>query len=134
MKLNRATQMLFIVASGHPLLCREMGIKEVARDTPPPSSLTEVKIELFPQPRPWLLVNGKGTQFEELAFEPDIFAKRLRTASSGERHAILFLLNVWNPGYAKSKRWNFNLFDAMGTLDTANIEPITEWMLRPVWP
>jgi hypothetical protein len=67
-------------------------------------------------------------------FDPDRFFDHMGVWSSGERLVGMFLLNVWNPGYAKSKGWTFNLFDAVGTLDRPHLAPIIEWMLNPVWP
>lgn len=117
--LSSATKELFFVASRIPVLRRMMGIVQNLDD-----SIGFLKIE-----RPWLVVLKT-----ELSFDPDTFARPLDVKSSGERHAMLFLLNVWNPGYAKSKGWDFRLFDAVGTLDSDNLEGICEWMQRPIWP
>lgn len=67
-------------------------------------------------------------------FDSDNFYAMIGVWSSGEKLAAMFILNVWNPGYAKGKGWHFNLFDAVGTLDHSNIKPMIDWMLNPIWP
>lgn len=54
--------------------------------------------------------------------------------STGERLCVLFVLNVWNPSYAKHKRWDFNLFDFVGTADDGNKEALLNWISKPEWP
>lgn len=81
-----------------------------------------------------VLAHKLGPDWMDKDFDPDRFYRGMDCWSTGERLAGLFLINVWNSGYAKSKGYTFNLFDAVGTLDTANLRPIAEWMLAPVWP
>jgi len=46
----------------------------------------------------------------------------------------VWLLNVWNPSYAKSKKWNFDLFAALANLDSGNRQAICDWLKNPIWP
>lgn len=128
MKVTAETQLLMAVASGVPVLCRMMGIVKAAGDAP-----GKVKIGLVAGNRPWLVPHPiRGAA--ETTFDPDKFAAKLGVLSSGERHAALWLLNVWNPTYAKSKGWNFDLFAAFSSLDGENIVGIADWIINPVWP
>lgn len=67
-------------------------------------------------------------------FDPDRFMRQLAGASDGERLCALFVVNVWNPPYAKSKKWNFDLFNFIGTADVRNKQPVLKWMANPYWP
>jgi hypothetical protein len=67
-------------------------------------------------------------------FDPDKLFSAADYWSSGERLCVLFILNVWNPGDAKSKGWDFNLFDFVGTADGGNKRALLNWVLNPVWP
>jgi hypothetical protein len=67
-------------------------------------------------------------------FNVDEFMSYWGTSSSGERHALLFVANVWNPGYATESKWNFDLFDACGSWDTKHRLAAIEWMKQPFWP
>ncbi len=70
----------------------------------------------------------------EPSFDPDKFMAQLDCASDGELLCALFVVNVWNPGYAKQKGWVFNFFDFMGTADAGNREAFLAWAQNPVWP
>jgi hypothetical protein len=67
-------------------------------------------------------------------FDPDKFHQLFECASTGETLCALFILNVWNPGYADSKGWTFNLFDFMGCADPGNRRALLDWMTKPYWP
>jgi hypothetical protein len=67
-------------------------------------------------------------------FDGQVFARRIRPWSSGEKHCAHFVLNVWNPGEWAKGETLFNLFDAIGCLDRGNLRPIVEWMSSPMWP
>ena len=67
-------------------------------------------------------------------FDADEFHAMIGPWSSGERLCALFILNVWNPGYAKSQRWTFNLFDFVGTADPDNRQALLDWIQTPIWP
>ena len=54
--------------------------------------------------------------------------------STSERHAALFILTVWNPGYARKKKWTFDVVEAVSCLDPCNRLPIVQWMARPYYP
>ena len=61
------------------------------------------------------------------------------TCSSAERHAALFVLNVWNPasiaGMAKSYPWApFDLQAAYGCWDVHNRGAFLGWADAPWWP
>lgn len=67
-------------------------------------------------------------------FDADVLYKCSGPWSSGEKLCVLFVLNVWNPGYAKSQGWTFNLFDFVGTADIGNRAALQAWIDRPHWP
>lgn len=67
-------------------------------------------------------------------FDADEWMKRSGPWSSGEKRCALFIVNVWNPGYAKSEGWHFDLFDFIGGVDTDNRKALLMWCIDPVWP
>lgn len=126
--LAEETKLLFQIASNVPALCRMMGIVKGASETP-----GKMKVGLIVMQRSWLTphpVRGGA----ELQFNPDVFARVLKVCSDGERHCVLWLLNVWNSTYAKGKGWNFDLFASLNCLDSENCIGIAEWMAYPRWP
>jgi hypothetical protein len=126
--LTEETKLLLNIASGVPVLCRLMGLIKSAGSQP-----GRVRVGLVGMQRSWLgehPIRGAA----EKTFDPDKFAKRLDVVSTGERHAMLWLLNVWNPTYAKSKGWTFDLFAALSSLDSENSFGIAEWVANPRWP
>ena len=125
--LSAATNLLLFIAADAPALARYMGLEIL-----PPGVDKQRTLKFLPRPRPWLVPKYEGST--ELTFSPDIFAKSLGKCSTGERHMGLWLLNVWNPQYAHTKRWRFDLFDALNTLDQPNRHCIVEWLKYPVWP
>jgi hypothetical protein len=130
--LSTATSLLFHIAARSHTLAELFGIErlplEIAGEEP--------KITFYQRERPWLTQHPRksGDGRVQLTFDPDRFAGQLGVCSSGTRHMILFILNVWNPGYAKSKGWDFNLFDALNSLDEGNRQAIAWWLHRPLWP
>ncbi len=90
------------------------------------------KIKIVTCVRPWL--KAHILRPNDLSFDPDAFFKLTRSCSEGERHMVLWLLNVWNPSYAKNKKWHFDLFDALGGLDSENRSAIVVWLNNPQWP
>lgn len=130
-KLNTATSLLFHVAARSPLLAREFGVKMISRSR----EGSEPKLE-FIDGRRHLLDTEPGAEVgaEILCFSPDKLAAKLGKCSSGEYAMYCFILNVWNPGYAKSNGWHFDLFHALSSLDTENAQAIAWWLERPVWP
>lgn len=81
---------------------------------------------------PCLVSKMRG--WRDAEFDPDKFYAFTRGWSHGEKLCALFVLNVWNPGYAKQKKWKFDLFDFIGTVDAGNVAPVLEWMQNPYWP
>jgi hypothetical protein len=69
-----------------------------------------------------------------MEFDPDKFHSMLTGSSHGERLCGLFVLNVWNPGYATSKEWHFDLIEFAGTADYENRAVVMKWLAAPVWP
>jgi hypothetical protein len=130
-KLNTATSLLFHIAARSPLLAREFGVQPIStcRD------IEEPRLQ-FEDRRREFIVTEEGSEVgsETLRFDADIFARRLDGCSSGERAMYLFILNVWNSGYAKEKGWHFDLFKALDSLDSENTAMIAWFLERPVWP
>jgi hypothetical protein len=67
-------------------------------------------------------------------FNADEFHGLFDCASTGEVLCALFILNVWNPGYADLKGWNFDLFKFIGCADDGNRKALFNWIARPYWP
>jgi hypothetical protein len=67
-------------------------------------------------------------------FDADVFASMMGRWSSVERMAGLFVLCVWNPGYAEDQGWKFDLFDFVGAADSSNKAALQAWMDNPIWP
>ena len=67
-------------------------------------------------------------------FDADVFIDNAGGWSSGEIKCALFIVNVWNPSYAKSKEWRFDLFAFAGTADSANMAALQEWLSNPIFP
>ena len=119
--LSDATRILFTIAANSHTLRDIFGIGR-----------GEVNDKILPIVRPWLQPHPVRTN--EFSFDPDLFKKYTRSLSDGETFMVLWILNVWNPSYARSKKWNFNLFDALGTLDNGNRLAICDWLKQPIWP
>ena len=125
--LHKNTSLLFHIAARSHTLAEMFGI-ERDREFP------EERIKFHSIDRPWLVPHFKH-QGDVLAFDPDKFAKRyLGRCSDGQEHMVRFILNVWNPSYAQSKGWTFDLFKAMNTLDQGNRQAIAWWLEHPLWP
>jgi len=67
-------------------------------------------------------------------FDPDKLYEAAGLWSHGEWMCVLFVLNVWNPGYAKQKGWTFDLFEFLGVADQGNRAALLKWANKPVWP
>ena len=115
--------MLCWIAVQSPALARMMGL-ELINDGQ--------QMRFVKMPRRWLCPHP--VRSDEVTFNPEGFAQSLGVVSSGERHMMLWLLNVWNPTYAKSNGWQFDLFEAMHCLDSSNMSAITQWISSPVFP
>lgn len=107
--------------------CPKCGSKVVE-----PTGVHKEKLKFHPQARPWLKAHPNRPN--ELTFDPDLYAKTLEACSDGQRHMRLFILNVWNPHYARSKGWTFDLFKAVRVLDGNNLEAVADIIRHPVWP
>lgn len=68
--------------------------------------------------------------FNERMFIPEKVEQFLNTASHGEVIMARFFLGVWQG----ENDFNFDLFEAVKTLDTANLEIIIDWVKAPVAP
>jgi len=104
-----------------------MGI-EITEDGP----LGSRKIRYENIHRAWLVKRYADSM--ELNFDPDLFFKLNRNCSDGEFYMVLFLLNVWNPSYAATKKHKFDLFAALNSLDEGNRQAICDWLQHPIWP
>jgi hypothetical protein len=121
-RLSEPTKQLLRLAASVPVLSRKMRV-EVSEDGK--------SLRFFGKPS-WL--QPHPLRQEELTFDAPKFAFDMGVWSDGEQHAALWLLNVWNPGWAKAEGHRFDLFAAVGTLDSFNLNAIAEWMVNPVWP
>ena len=124
--LNKATSILFHVAARSHVLADQFGIELISPDDPLEQ---ETALTFHDVPRPWLTLRGA-----ELAFDADRYAKTLYECSDYTTHMRLWILNVWNSGYAKSKGWHFDLFKALNGLDDNNRRAIAWFLQNPIWP
>ena len=67
-------------------------------------------------------------------WDVEAFMDWLPRASKGERHAMLFIAVLWNPTYAASQGWEFNIIRAAGEWDQAHHNAFLAWALKPEWP
>ena len=120
-------KLLFMIASRVPCLARMMGIVCGAGEQ------GKIKVGLLAMQRSWLVPHPiRGAA--EMTFDPVIFSRVLKVCSDGERHCVLWLLNVWNPSFAKLKGWNYDMFAALPSLDSENRLGIAEWLVNPRFP
>lgn len=116
--------MLFSVAVRSHTLAEMFGIRT---DEEHPT-----KIQFLHKHRPWLVPHCCNPC--EVTFEPDLFHKQWRGSSPAEYLMVLFILNVWNHGWAFEKGWTFDMFEAAGRLDSENRAAISVWLRDPIWP
>ena len=62
------------------------------------------------------------------------FMRRIGVLSTGEQHARRFIATVWNPSYAREKRWNFDAIEALGDWDSQHQAAFLAWASDPRWP
>jgi len=125
-KLNTATSLLFHIAARSHVLAEQFGVELISPDCEPEN---EPALTFYALPRPWLSERGG-----ELAFDADKYAKTIYNCSDYTAHMRLWILNVWNPSYARSKGWNFDLFKALNGLDDNNRRAIAWFLRNPIWP
>lgn len=81
---------------------------------------------------PCLSKRYKGWNPEE--FDPEAFYSLTIGMSHGEKLCALFILNVWNPSYARQRGWEFDVVEFAGTADAESRSAFLLWMADPVWP
>lgn len=59
---------------------------------------------------------------------------KLKGLSTGERHALLFVLNVWNPAWARASKLHFDVVQAFGSWDSRHQHAFLAWAMNPRWP
>jgi hypothetical protein len=95
------------------------------------ASLTEYILALA---RSFPCLEPKIRSWHPSDFDAEDFHDLTRAWSTSERHAVSFILTVWNPGYARDRRWTFDAVEAVSSLDIANRLPILQWMAKPYYP
>lgn len=123
-KLTKATYLLFYIAARSHVLAEQFGVDLIS-----PDSESVEPLKFHTMPRPWLILE-RG----EYTFDADRYALTVDDCSTYTRHMRLFILNVWNPGYARSKGWTFDLFQALRGLDDNNSRAIAWFVKQQVWP
>lgn len=78
--------------------------------------------------------DGQTARLTELQFDADRFMRCFDTASKGERLCALFIVNVWNPAYAKNSGWSFDVIAFFGTADSQNRKAFLDWAQSPCFP
>ena len=123
--INQPTQLLIYIAARSPTLREFFGIEIIDWEV--------YKFQFTEIRRPWMISTPEMPT--ELRFDPDIFALRLNSCrGAGQRWMVLWILNVWNPGDAQRKGWEFDLFRALSSLDSENRDAIAWWLDDPRWP
>ncbi len=67
-------------------------------------------------------------------FEPEQFYAMTSGWSHGEQLCADFVLNVWNPGEARTKGWTFDLMEFAGIADPDSRDALLRWLIYPRWP
>jgi hypothetical protein len=68
-------------------------------------------------------------------WSPEQLLLQLDVVCSGTRHAILFLLSVWNPNWHQDNTGEpFDLHAALKVWDEAHHEAFLSWVEAPWWP
>lgn len=81
---------------------------------PPPSR------ELLRAAGPKAYIMAFATSFPRLARKVDRLFPDSKMFDIDELMCALFIANVWNPGYADSQGWKFDIFEFLGTADDSN--------------
>lgn len=68
------------------------------------------------------------------SFDSYDFFKRLKGCSTGQWHAGMFILNVWDPGNAEQEKWKFDFFTAFPSWDNSHRKAFLSWCANPQWP
>lgn len=133
-KLSEATLILFHIAARSHVLAEQFGVNLISPDAKPSE---EPSLVFKTMSRPWLRASGKPISPESavvMEFNPDAYALTLDACSEYTRHMRLWILNVWNSSYAKSKGWHFDLFKAARGLDDNNRRAIAWHLRNPIQP
>ena len=64
------------------------------------------------------------------AWDVDALMRKLGVLSTGERHAALFIANVWNPPYARENGWTFDAVEALADWDDRDTNAFTNTIDR----
>lgn len=54
--------------------------------------------------------------------------------SSGEEHAVCFLLGVWDPNNREWRHGRFDVIEALATWDAPRCDAFLAWAKEPFWP
>lgn len=79
------------------------------------------------QPFPRL---AKYWNFETRDCDLESIEKDIGALSSGEQHLLRFFVNVW----LGENRFDFDLIDAIKTVDETGLSVIQEWVTDPFYP
>ena len=71
---------------------------------------------------------------DERTFDADRFYAAMAGWSRGEELCGLFVLNVWNPSYARDNGWSFDMFRFVNTADESNLDAFQTWIACPHFP
>ena len=102
----------------------------LGRSHPPPMRAAESKIIEIAKRFPALQHHVENLT----SWDIDRFMEWLPRASTGERHAMLFIASVWNPRYALEMEWRFNIVVAAGEWDQQHHNAFLAWAMKPEWP
>lgn len=121
-KLCDAASLLLFVAAGVPALARSMGLELVQDGV----ALRYDRRAFWLEPHP--------VRPGEITFNADKFAQSLDASGAAERFCKLWLLNVWNPSYARLNGWDFDMITAARVLDGLNLCALGKWFANPIFP
>lgn len=67
-------------------------------------------------------------------FDPDEFYGFIGGMSHGEKLCARFILNVWNPSYARQQGWDFDVMEFAVIADEDAKAAFMDWLIQPLWP
>jgi hypothetical protein len=79
-------------------------------------------------------LDSKLHDYYPAEFDADKFHALMSGWSHGEILCAIFVLNVWNPGYAEQQGWRFDLMEFISIADNGNKRALLAWCERPYWP
>jgi len=87
--------------------------------------------EILALARSFPLLQRKLVNYQPQCFCPVEFERMSRPWSTGERHLAKFILSIWDPHWAKDRRYFFDLANAAGLLQQEDLDVLAAWVRKP---